>query len=409
MNNGAEMPSGIDGWQNVSVSDVTLGHKQGFYTTRDYSTSGNAKLIRITDLKSPRIDFDGAPAIGVSEDELESFRVAIGDFLIGRSGAIGTYGICYEERSAVFASYLIRFRFDQKRMLNEYFGELYQSTEVVRQLERITQGSSNQNINAENIKSLRVMLPPVAEQKEIVKVTSAWNRAIAIIELLLAKLEARTAGLTQNLLSGVMRFSDLKHSSWREVYLGDVVEYQPRTTPKPSGAFLAAGIRSHGRGVFLKPNFEAEDIALEEMFRLRTDDLVVNITFGWEGAVAIVPPDADGALVSHRFPTFIFKKNVSFPDYFRHVIRQKRFVHEMGLASPGGAGRNRVLSKKEFLRIPVELPSLEEQRLIADVLNACCREIDLLQEQLDALRDQKRGLMQKLLIGESRVKLPKGE
>src|SRR5262249_42680819 len=160
-------------------------------------------------------------------------------------------------------------------------------------------------------------------------------------------------------------------------------------TAKPKGSFLAVGVRSHGKGVFLKRDFEAEDIALDELFQLHTDDLVVNITFGWEGAVAIVPPEADGALVSHRFPTFTFNEGVSFPEYFRHVIRQKRFVHEMGLASPGGAGRNRVLSKGDFLRIPVVLPPLEQQRRIATVLSACEREVVLLENELAALKEQK--------------------
>jgi type I restriction enzyme, S subunit len=80
-------------------------------------------------------------------------------------------------------------------------------------------------------------------------------------------------------------------------------------------------------------------------------------------------------------------------------------VHELGLVSPGGAGRNRVLSKGDFLRIKVELPSLEEQQRIAGVLETCDREIELLEKQLAALREQKRGLMQKLLTGEVRVKV----
>ena len=137
---------------------------------------------------------------------------------------------------------------------------------------------------------------------------------------------------------------------------------------------------------------------------LRTDDLVANITFGWEGAAAIVPPEANGALVSHRFPTFTFQPGISIPGYLRHVIKQKRFVHEMGLASPGGAGRNRVLSKTNFLKIPINLPPLAEQERIAAVLDTCDQEIELLQKQLEALKKQKRGLMQKLLTGEVRVR-----
>ena len=209
----------------------------------------------------------------------------------------------------------------------------------------------------------------------------------------------------QQSLTGRKRFKEFEGEKWRSLALGEILNFEPRVVTKPKGAFLAAGIRSHGKGVFLKPDFEAEDIALDELFQLRTNDLVLNITFAWEGAVAIVPPGADGALVSHRFPTFTFKRGVSFPGYFRHVIRQKRFVHELGLVSPGGAGRNRVMSKSDFLRIRVELPSFREQQRIAAVLDTSDREIELLQKQLDALKEQKRGLMQKLLTGEVRVKV----
>jgi type I restriction enzyme S subunit len=113
----------------------------------------------------------------------------------------------------------------------------------------------------------------------------------------------------------------------------------------------------------------------------------------------------NGALVSHRFPTYEFKTELVIPEFFRHVIVQKWFIERLGLISPGGAGRNRVLSKKDFGKIEVLLPSVEEQRRIAALLNACDKEIELLNKQLNALKLQKRGLMQKLLTGQIRVKV----
>ena len=68
----------------------------------------------------------------------------------------------------------------------------------------------------------------------------------------------------------------------------------------------------------------------------------------------------------------------------------------------GSAGQKRVPT--DFIkayRIP--LPSLPEQRKIAAVLSACDREIELLHEKLDALKKQKKGLMQQLLTGKVRV------
>jgi type I restriction enzyme S subunit len=81
----------------------------------------------------------------------------------------------------------------------------------------------------------------------------------------------------------------------------------------------------------------------------------------------------------------------------------QRFTYLLGLVSPGGAGRNRVLNKSDFLDLKGPLPSTSEQARIAVILddaeNAVAREIQL----RDALERQKRGLMQKLLTGEWRV------
>jgi len=170
--------------------------------------------------------------------------------------------------------------------------------------------------------------------------------------------------------------------------------------PKPLGKFLSAGVRSHGKGVFLKNEFHPDQIALDELFELKQGDLVVNITFGWEGAVAIVPPEADGALVSHRFPTYVVNQRKILVEYLRHVIRARRFVFEVAVASPGGAGRNRVLNRSAFLQIPIRLPCIDEQQEIAGILNSCDQEID----QLEQLRGQvglhKRALLSRLLSGE---------
>jgi type I restriction enzyme S subunit len=56
------------------------------------------------------------------------------------------------------------------------------------------------------------------------------------------------------------------------------------------------------------------------------------------------------------------------------------------------------------LSAKINLPSIEEQRRIASVLSAADREIVLLKQELTNLTDQKKGLMQKLLTGEVRVK-----
>jgi len=56
------------------------------------------------------------------------------------------------------------------------------------------------------------------------------------------------------------------------------------------------------------------------------------------------------------------------------------------------------------MKVRVPIPSLNMQKEIAETLNAARQEIDLLKRQIEGYRKQKRGLMQKLLTGEWRVK-----
>lgn len=178
-----------------------------------------------------------------------------------------------------------------------------------------------------------------------------------------------------------------------------------RPVPRPDKEYLALGIRCHGKGTFIRTVDNPKEVMMDTLYGVRENDLIVNITFAWEGAIAIVNKSDECALVSHRFPTHVFKRDKVIPEYFRHVILTKRFVHQLGLISPGGAGRNRVLSKKDFLNLSVSIPHVDEQKKIATVLNGFDKEISLLGNHLSSLKNQKRGIMQKLLTGEIRVRI----
>src|SRR5690606_29853578 len=71
----------------------------------------------------------------------------------------------------------------------------------------------------------------------------------------------------------------------------------------------------------------------------------------------------------------------------------------------GSVDRRGNLRWKEFSKIKIPLPPLHEQQKIASVLSTCDQEIDLLEQELKALKEQKKGLMQLLLTGKVRVNL----
>lgn len=63
------------------------------------------------------------------------------------------------------------------------------------------------------------------------------------------------------------------------------------------------------------------------------------------------------------------------------------------------------LSFEDMGLMKIKLPSMEEQKMIVDLLNNMNTEIELLEKELEALKLQKKGLMQRLLTGEVRVKV----
>lgn len=144
---------------------------------------------------------------------------------------------------------------------------------------------------------------------------------------------------------------------------------------------------------------------METVYEVGPRDLIVNITFAWEGAIALAKPSDAGYYVSHRFPTFEVDEEKVNREFLGYAVRTRRFFHHLGIASPGGAGRNRVLNKHDFLEIDIPFPPKNEQDRIAAFLGTADREIELLEAQKTAIEKQKRGLMQKLLTGEWRVSL----
>jgi len=177
-----------------------------------------------------------------------------------------------------------------------------------------------------------------------------------------------------------------------------------RPIERPNDKYIALGIRSHGKGTFLREVNNPEEIMMDELFQVKENDLIINITFAWEGAIAIVNKTDEHALVSHRFPTFTFNTEQLIPDYFRYLMVQKQFTYNLGLISPGGAGRNRVLNKTDLLKLKIFIPAVDEQKMIASTLLNVDKEIELLRTKLELLKRQKKGLMQKLLTGKIRVK-----
>ena len=176
-----------------------------------------------------------------------------------------------------------------------------------------------------------------------------------------------------------------------------------------SEVYHELGIRSHGKGIFLKDAITGMELGDKRVFWVVPDCLILNIVFAWEQAVARTTAEHKGLIASHRFPMYQPLNNACDIDYLLYYFKSKEGKSKLELASPGGAGRNKTLGQKEFFNLKIPLPPLAEQRKIAQILATWDRAIALVQKQIENSKAQKKALMQQLLTGKKRLAGFKGK
>jgi type I restriction enzyme S subunit len=127
------------------------------------------RYIRITDLASDgSLVNDGVQRLPPTV--AAPFMLTVADLLVARSGA--TVGKSFIYRSsmepAAFAGYLIRLRFDSRKVLPDIVYLWMQSSHYWQQLRATAIQATIENVSAERYKEMRVPLPPLKLQSDIV-------------------------------------------------------------------------------------------------------------------------------------------------------------------------------------------------------------------------------------------------
>lgn len=163
------------------------------------------------------------------------------------------------------------------------------------------------------------------------------------------------------------------------------------------------GIRSHGKGIFHKDITNSNSLGNKRVFEIVPNALILNIVFAWEQAVAKTTENEIGFIASHRFPQFLPKTNQCSIDYLLYTFKTLKGKYLLGLASPGGAGRNKTLGQKEFEQLELLLPPITEQIKIVTILSTWDKAISTTERLIDNSKQQKKALMQQLLTGKKRL------
>jgi len=266
---------------------------------------------------------------------------------------------------------------------------------------KYNEASGVPSLSKNTINNIPILLPPLREQSAIIRILSIWDRALEINTEFLQKLKHRKTYLRHT------AFCNIKENETVNSYLISKVVDKVKLAFKPEKEKLyqEIGIRSHAKGIFYKEPVIGKSLGNKSVFWVEPDCFVVNIVFAWEQAIAKTTEAERGMIASHRFPMYKPKEGILDLDYLLYFFKSAKGKNLLQLASPGGAGRNKTLGQSEFLNLKIPLPPIEEQKKIVRLLKTADKGIELQKLKIEAIKQQKKGLMQQLLTGKKRLKI----
>jgi len=298
----------------------------------------------------------------------------------------------------------IRLRIDKSKFNNKFILEII-NYETFRKIAIArSSGSTRKRIGLNDLKKIQLAVPPLQEQKKIAQILSTWDRAIEKQEKLIEAKEKLKKGLMQRLLTGEVRFKEFGSgtlvsqnggvktplpSGWEEVRLGEIAKITTGISNREDSS------EKGGLYTFFD---RSEDIRTSDKYLFDGEAIIV----AGEGQ-KFIPKYFIGKFDLHQRTYAIMNFNylvVEAKYLFYHIYQNKNYFLSQAVGSTVKS-----LRLPMFKKMKIKLPSLTEQQKIAKVLSTADREIKLLKKELKELKKQKKGLMQRLLSGEVRVKI----
>ena len=180
--------------------------------TIQYGTSVKANsagrgipVLRIKNIKDGRIDFTELKHVPLTGSARETLLLRRGDVLIIRTSGsrdlVGTSAEFDADGDYVFASYLMRLRFDERVV--PAFGVLCLNSPIGRaQVEAVSRKIMQNNINAEEIRELEIPRPPRADQEKMVASVTAAREASRRLRLDAQRLKADAVSEVEERIGG---------------------------------------------------------------------------------------------------------------------------------------------------------------------------------------------------------------
>ena len=413
-------------WEVVKLGDILTVKGGNAFKSSDFKEKG-ISVLKISNItKNATIDLSDSSKVDEKET-YSQFLLKENDIIIAMSGATtGKIGKVKKNDLPVYLNQRVgKFELVKKDLLNNIY--LYFNVTKNNFLDKLlinAIGGAQPNISSKQIENLKIPLPPLPEQQKIAAILTSVNNKVEVIDAQIAKTETLKKGLMQKLLSEGIGHTEFKDSEigripkeWEVVRLGDIignitggVSVNSEDRKKHDNEIGILKTSAIAGGKFFPE--EHKTVLKNEYNRVATNPLADHIIFSRMNTPLLV---GESGYINKDYPDLYLpdrlwqigvksKENTNVK-WLSYVLTSQRVKKLLKKAATGTSNSMKNISKPSLLKIKIPLPPLYEQKQIAKILSTTDNKLDTLRAKKEKYETLKKGLMQKLLTGEVRVKV----
>ena len=404
-----------EGWDVKKLGEV-YSFKNGVNFNKNDKTGDGILTIDVLNMYTDSLNPNLNKLYRVNKIFSKEYKLLPNDILIVRSSvkregvAWATYFNSYSEE-VTFCGFIIRGR-PLKPIVPDYSVYYLRSPKVRKELINKSIKSTITNINQQILSEVQIPIPPLPEQKRIVKILDKAFQAIDKAKENAEKNLQNAKELFESYLNGIFANGQLKidNGEWEEKKLGEVCGFVrgpfggslKKAIFKPSG--YAVYEQQHAiYNQFHKIRYFIDEKKFIEMkrFELNSGDLIMSCS-GTMGKVAIVPKRIEKGIINQALLK-LSPKNKLHVEYLKIWMGSNDFQNQITKHSQGAAIKN-VASVKILKEIELPIPQMTEQNQIVKKLDAIQTETKLLekiyQQKIADVEELKKSILQRAFEGE---------
>lgn len=362
-----------------NLCKITMGQSP---SSKNYSKNSNDTILiqGNADLISgkivPRIYTSEITKLSYPGDIILTVRAPVGDLAINEFDSCIGRGVCSIKGNKFIYYYL-------------------ESLKDKHVWERLSQGSTFESVNSNDIKNLNLKIPSNSTQNHIINFFTAIDTKIELLQKKHGEYIRFKQYLMQNIFADKsaekLRFDDNCHYKTKKVK-DFLTESKIEGTDDINKRLT---VKLNLNGITVRESKTIEKEGATKQFIRKSGQFIYGKQNLHKGAFGIVPKELDGYLSSSDIPSFDFKGEIE-PKWFYYYFSRKSFYESLESLSTGTGSKR--ISPKEFLNIKLIVPELKEQHRIVCLFAKVDEEINGISNQILQMNRFKKSLLQQMFV-----------